>query len=184
LRIKRDPPQRLRRTLASHHAPIVLAAIDLEAGHEALSPALALAVQRVLATEPNARLVCVNVLKLNRLTPDKLEDAQGRNPHLGRFVELKHWARSIAVAPEHITYHVLESADPAEQIVAFARHNRVDHIVIGARGSSVLRRYLGSVSAHVVAEAPCTVTVVRLHRNEMDDSKKVQGRFTYAPKEP
>jgi hypothetical protein len=85
LRIKRDPPQRLRRTLASHHAPIVLAAIDLEAGHEALSPALALAVQRVLATEPNARLVCVNVLKLNRLTPDKLEDAQGRNPHLGRI---------------------------------------------------------------------------------------------------
>ncbi|MGB9349825.1 MAG: universal stress protein, partial [Pseudolabrys sp.] len=150
--------------------------------HEALSPALALAVQRVLATEPNARLVCVNVLKLNRLAPDKLEDAQGRNPHLGRFVELKHWARSIAVAPEHITYHVIESTNPAEQIVAFARHNRVDHIVIGARGSSVLRRYLGSVSAHVVAEAPCTVTVVRLHRNEMDDSKKVQGRFTYAPK--
>ncbi|MGA7167452.1 MAG: universal stress protein, partial [Pseudolabrys sp.] len=80
------------------------------------------------------------------------------------------------------TYHVIESTNPAEQIVAFARHNRVDHIVIGARGSSVLRRYLGSVSAHVVAEAPCTVTVVRLHRNEMDDSKKVQGRFTYAPK--
>ncbi|MGC2012965.1 MAG: bifunctional serine/threonine-protein kinase/universal stress protein [Pseudolabrys sp.] len=186
LRSKRDPPQQLRRTLASHlaSAPIVLTAIDLEAGHEPLRHALALAVRRVLATEPNARLVCVNVLKLNRLAPDKLEDAQGRNPHLGRFVELKHWARSIAVAPEHITYHVIESTNPAEQIVAFARHNRVDHIVIGARGSSVLRRYLGSVSAHVVAEAPCTVTVVRLHRNEMDDSKKVQGRFTYAPKEP
>lgn len=184
LRSKRDPPQQLRRTLTSHlaSAPIVLAAIDLETGHEALRHALALAVRRVLATEPNARLVCVNVLKLNRLAPDKLEDAQGRNPHLGRFVELKHWARSIAVAPEHITYHVIESTNPAEQIVAFARHNRVDHIVIGARGSSVLRRYLGSVSAHVVAEAPCTVTVVRLHRNEMDDSKKVQGRFTYAPK--
>lgn len=30
-----------------------------------------------------------------------------------------------------------------------------------ARGSSTLRRYLGSVSAHVVAQAPCTVTVVR-----------------------
>ena len=34
-------------------------------------------------------------------------------------------------------------------------------IVIGARASSALRRYLGSVSAQVVAEAPCTVTVVR-----------------------
>jgi len=82
------------------------------------------------------------------------------------LVEMKHWARSIPVAPNRITYHVLEATNPAEQIVSYARHNRVDHIVIGARGSSMLRRYLGSVSAHVVAEAPCSVTVVRLHGNE------------------
>jgi nucleotide-binding universal stress UspA family protein len=164
----RNPPRRARRALSSHlaAAPIVLAAIDLEPGHEALSQALALAVRRVLATEPNARLACVNVLKIARLTLDKIEDAQGRNPHLGRLVELKHWARSIPIAPERITYHVLEATDPASQLVEYARHNRVDHIVIGARGSSMLRRYLGSVSAHVVAEAPCTVTVVRLHANE------------------
>ena len=30
-----------------------------------------------------------------------------------------------------------------------------------ARGASALRRYLGSVSAQVVAESDCTVTVVR-----------------------
>jgi nucleotide-binding universal stress UspA family protein len=56
---------------------------------------------------------------------------------------------------------VLESPDPAAAIVDYARVNRVDHIVIGSRGSSALRRYLGSVSAVVVAEAPCSVTVVR-----------------------
>ena len=168
LRAKRNSPPRLRRTLMSHlaSAPIVLAAIDLAPGHQALRAALALAVRRVLATEPNARLVCVNVLKISRLAPDELEDAQGRNPHLGRLVEMKHWARSIPGAPERITYHVFEATNPAEQIVSYARHNRVDHIVIGARGSSMLRRYLGSVSAHVVAEAPCSVTVVRLHGNE------------------
>jgi nucleotide-binding universal stress UspA family protein len=66
---------------------------------------------------------------------------------------------------------VIESTNPAEQIIAFARHNRVDRIVIGARGSSVLRRYLGSVSAHVVAEARCTVTVVRLHRKWTTEKK-------------
>ena len=168
LRAKRNSPPRLRRTLMSHlaSAPIVLAAIDLAPGHQALRAALALAVRRVLATEPNARLVCVNVLKISRLAPDELKDAQGRNPHLGRLVEMKHWARSIPVAPERITYHVFEATNPAEQIVSYARHNRVDHIVIGARGSSMLRRYLGSVSSHVVAEAPCSVTVVRLHGNE------------------
>jgi nucleotide-binding universal stress UspA family protein len=35
---------------------------------------------------------------------------------------------------------------------------------MGARGSSALRRFLGSVSARVVAEAPCSVTVVRALR--------------------
>jgi nucleotide-binding universal stress UspA family protein len=36
---------------------------------------------------------------------------------------------------------------------------------MGARGSSPLRRLLGSVSAKVVAEAPCTVTVVRTRQS-------------------
>ena len=165
MRTRRDPLLRQHRALTSHlaTAPIVVAAIDLEPGHETLRHALALAVKRVLATEPNARLACVNILKIARLALDKMEDAQGRNPHLGRLIELKHWARAIPIAPDRITYHVLESTDPAGQLVDYARHNRVDHIVIGARASSALRRYLGSVSARVVAEAPCTVTVVRTH---------------------
>jgi nucleotide-binding universal stress UspA family protein len=33
--------------------------------------------------------------------------------------------------------------------------------VIGARQNSLVRALLGSVSAKVAAEAPCTVTVVR-----------------------
>jgi nucleotide-binding universal stress UspA family protein len=32
---------------------------------------------------------------------------------------------------------------------------------MGARGTSTMRRYLGSVSSQVVAQADCTVTVVR-----------------------
>ena len=34
-------------------------------------------------------------------------------------------------------------------------------VVVGARGHSALRRFLGSVSSRVVAEAGCSVTVVR-----------------------
>jgi len=163
LRARREPLLRRREALTTHlaTAPIVVAAIDLEPGHEALRHALALAVRRVLITEPNARLACVNILKIARLALDEMEDAQGRNPHLSRLIELKHWARQIPIAPDRITYHVLESTDPAGQLIDYARHNRVDHIIIGARASSALRRYLGSVSARVVAEAPCTVTVVR-----------------------
>ena len=100
-------------------------------------------------------------MKLSRLAIDPSEDAQGRNLHLRRLIELKHWARLLAATADRTTYHVLEGVDPAATIVAFARNIKADHIVIGARGSSTLRRYLGSVSAQVVAEAPCTVTVVR-----------------------
>ena len=56
---------------------------------------------------------------------------------------------------------MLEAPDPAAAIIDFATRNGADHIVMGARASSALRRYLGSVSAQVVAESPCTVTVVR-----------------------
>jgi nucleotide-binding universal stress UspA family protein len=60
-----------------------------------------------------------------------------------------------------VTHHVLEATGPADAILGFARSNGVDHIVMGARASSVRRRVLGSVSAEVAAEAPCSVTVVR-----------------------
>lgn len=170
LQARRSSISAHRRALTSHlaNAPIVVVAIDLEPGHEPLRQALAHAVRRLLATEPNARLACVNVLKISRLALDDFEDAQGRNPHLGRLIELKHWARTIPVASERITYHVLEATDPAGQLIDYARNNRVDHVVIGARGSSALRRYLGSVSARVVAEAPCTVTVVRAAGDSAD----------------
>jgi len=49
----------------------------------------------------------------------------------------------------------------ADTIIAFAQVNNVDHIVLGARSSSTMRKILGSVSAKVASEAPCTVTVVR-----------------------
>jgi nucleotide-binding universal stress UspA family protein len=143
-------------------APIVMAAVDLASGHEGLNDAVAAAVKRLFATEPGARLACINVLKTSLLGIDPVADAEGRNLHLQRLVALKHWARALRLPDERVTYHVLEAVDAAGALIDFARTNRADHIVLGARASSALRRYLGSVSAQVVAEAPCTVTVVRL----------------------
>ena len=161
LRAPRALPR--RRTVAGllTRAPIIMMALDLAPEAEGLREALAVAVRRVLATEPAARLACLNVLKTSRLALDLDVDAQGRNLHLQRLVALRHWARALPVAGERITYHVIEAVDPASALVDYARNNRIDHIVMGARGSSPLRRLLGSVSAKVVAEAPCTVTVVR-----------------------
>jgi serine/threonine protein kinase len=162
LRARNQPP-RHRRSVTGQlsRAPIIMAAVDVSPEAEPLAQALAAAVSRQLAVEPGARVTCVNVMKLSRLAIDPSQDAQGRNLHLRRLIELKHWARLFAATADRTTYHVLEGVDPAATIVAFARNIKADHIVIGARGSSTLRRYLGSVSAQVVAQAPCTVTVVR-----------------------
>lgn len=142
-------------------APIILAAIDLTPGTEDLSEAQRVLIERILAMETEARLACVNVLKLSRLAVDVLEDEEGRSIHVQRLVQLRHWGAGLDIPKERITYSVLEATDPASALVDYARHNNVDHIVVGARASSGLRRYLGSVSSQVVAEAPCSVTVVR-----------------------
>jgi nucleotide-binding universal stress UspA family protein len=153
----------VRRSVAGllSRAPIIMVAVDLAPDAADLRDALIVAVRRVLATEPQARLACVNVLRTSRIAIDAEVDEQGRNLHLRHLVELKHWARTLPTAARQITYHVIESVDVASALIEYARHNRIDHVVIGARGASTLRRLLGSVSAKVVAEAPCTVTVVR-----------------------
>jgi len=142
-------------------APIVMAAVDLSEQWQALSDELRSTVRRVLQTEPGARLSCVTVLKTARIGMDETTDGEGRNLHILRLVELKHWSRPLELPAERVTHHVLAAPDPASALLDYAHVNHVDQIVIGSRGSSSLRRYLGSISARVVAEATCTVTVVK-----------------------
>ncbi len=54
------------------------------------------------------------------------------------------------------------SGEPAEEILRLANIYKADLIAIGCRGLTGLKRILeGSVSSEVVAEAPCSVLVVR-----------------------
>jgi non-specific serine/threonine protein kinase/protein-serine/threonine kinase len=177
-KLSRDPwGQRLRRRFnpeyapvlkrelpgqAAADAPIVAVALDLDSLTDDLSAALRRSVQHVMSAFPGARLACLNVLKLNLIRPDTTLDEQGRNKHLGRLIELRHWAAPLQLPEARLTHHVLEAVDPAAALVEFAEVNRVDHLVLGARGDSVSRRVLGSVSAEVARDAPCSVTVVRV----------------------
>jgi len=141
--------------------PIVAIALDLTEGSAALNEALRVTAERILATLPSARLACVNVLKLGRVTIDRTLDEEGKNKHVDRLVTLRHWASPLKLDESRLTVHVIEAIDPAAAILEFAEANHVDHIVIGARQHSLSRTLLGSVSAKVAAEAACTVTVVR-----------------------
>jgi eukaryotic-like serine/threonine-protein kinase len=142
-------------------APILMVAVDLASEQAGLAEALRDLVKRLLVTSPDSRLACVNVLKTAKIGLDTLVENDGTSIHVKRLVELKNWAAEMRLPPERITFHVLESPDPAHALRTFAHNNHVDHLLVGARGSGGVRRYLGSVSTAVVAEAACTVTVVR-----------------------
>ncbi len=142
-------------------APIVAVAVNLDDMTPDLADTLRRTALRILERSPEARLACLNVLKLNRIALDQSLDAEGNHKHVQRLVGLKDWARPMSLAAGRITFHVLEAVDPAESILDYARINNVDHIVMGARANSAMRKLLGSVSGRVAAEAPCSVTVVR-----------------------
>ncbi len=162
--------------------PIVAVAIDTEEGSGALNERLRITVEQLLSTLPSARLACINVLKLGRITIDKTLDEAGHNKHIDRLVALRHWASPLKLDESRLTVHVLEAVDPASAILEFTGVNHVDHIVIGARQNSLVRTLLGSVSAKVAAEAACTVTVVRpprsavaLAQDDRDDRKAIEA---------
>ena len=117
---------------------------------------------------PEARLACLNVLKGNIIAIDQTLDSEGHNVHVQRLVQLKDWARTLELPADRVSYHVLEAMDAGAAILDYVSNNAVDHIVLGARTSAVLRNILGSVSTEIVQKAPCTVTVVRKSRRGGD----------------
>ncbi|MBC3806142.1 protein kinase [Undibacterium seohonense] len=145
-------------------SPIIMVALHLSESNTELADDIRMITRRLLQTEPGARLACVTIRKTSRIGLDEGMVQDGQNMHVKQLVELKHWARPLLVRNDKITFHVLEAHDPAAAIIDYAHNNNVDQIIIGSRGSSTLRRYLGSVSAQVVAEAECTVTVVKQRR--------------------
>ena len=112
---------------------------------------------------PGARLACLNILKQERITLDQTLDA-GQNIYHQRLVELQSWAVPLELDEGRITFHVLESTDPASAILQCMHANHMDHLVVGARASSLRRTCLSSVSSQVAAQAPCTITVAQSRR--------------------
>lgn len=142
-------------------APIIMVAVDLSDEGAPLAGPIQALTGTLLDARPFSRLACVNVLKTARIGLDTLTEDDGSSIHVKRLVALKNWAVDMHVPPDRITFHVLEGPDPADVLLTFARNNHVDHLVVGARGSGGVRRYLGSVSTAIVAEATCSVTVIR-----------------------
>ena len=143
-------------------APHLLVAVDTAHADDPLQHALRQSVKQLAVAAPHWRITCITVLDPSLLAA--MEDAPevGRSAHTDTLIALHHWARPLELPMDRMRFHVLEGGDAAARIVDYARTQHMDQVVIGARGSSHLRRLLGSVSARVASEAPCTVTVVRV----------------------
>jgi nucleotide-binding universal stress UspA family protein len=176
-----EPPGPARRLAGP---AIVLVAIATQHADDAQLEALLEAVRRIRTAAPEQRLACITVIRpAPELGGEREEDA-ATSQRIKHSVLMRHWAEPLGLAAGQISFHVVESNDPADAILKFARLNQVDQIVIGAPPRDValrgmlgtvsarvstdaapealqLLRLLGTVSTKVAAEAPCTVTVVR-----------------------
>lgn len=156
-------------------APIVAVALDEPGEATQMTDAIRDMARRILETQPGARLACLNVLKTNLISLDTTLDEDGNNRHVARMVALKSWAAPLKLDDSRLTVHVLEALDPAAAILEFAALNRVDHLLLGARQTSLMRNVLGSVSAKVASEASCSVTVVRPSRTAQSEDAHLTG---------
>ncbi len=168
---------------------IVLVAIATQHADEPQLDALRQAVRRVRTGGGAQRLACLTVIRPSPEAGGSTEEETATSQRIKHLVLLRHWAEPLGLGPGQISFHVLESTDPADAIIRYARANQVDHILIGAPPREVpLRGMLGTVSARVspeaapeplqilrllwtvsskvAAEAPCTVTVVRARQAE------------------
>jgi eukaryotic-like serine/threonine-protein kinase len=143
-------------------ASIVLAAIATQHDNDAQFAALREAVRGVLARAGGRRLACATVIRPIPELGGSRQDETAAHQRLKHLAILRHWAEPLELAAGQVSFHVIESSDPAAALLAYARTNGVDHIVIGAPPPDVpLRGVLGTVSTKVAIEAPCTVTLVR-----------------------
>ena len=142
-------------------APVVLVAIGTRHTDEPLFEALREAARRLTSAFDQCRIACVTVVPSSAtLRGDSDEDtATGR--HIKYLVTLRRWAKPLELPEERVTYHVLESENPAAALLDYARMNEVEQVLIGAARSGAALRLFPSVATQVVADAPCSVTVVR-----------------------
>jgi nucleotide-binding universal stress UspA family protein len=134
----------------------VLFATDLQAA----SPAAA-AYAVSLAQENQARLVLLHVLPKPANRKGDKSDEGSVAEALHRLHELVPAEAELWCRPEALVQH----GDPAEQILAAAKENKAELIVLGAHGmegmAAITSHFARATAYKVIVNAPCPVLTVR-----------------------
>jgi serine/threonine protein kinase len=141
--------------------PIVMVAVPHKDVTDATLYSLRQAVARSLGTRPGARLACITVISSGQTsTSDEVKSET--NVHRRYLTSLHQWALPLDHPGHQISCHVLESGDPAQAILDYARGNNVSVIVMGAATHGLkTQRFVATVPIKVAMEAPCTVILVK-----------------------
>ena len=141
--------------------PIVMVALPHKDVSDATLYSLRQAVARSLGTRPGAQLACVTVISSGQ-THASSDDTSETSVHRRYLTTLRHWAEPLDLSGHQVSYHVLESGDVAQALLAYARGNGVSAIVMGAATHGLMtQRLLATVPIKVAMDAPCTVILVK-----------------------
>lgn len=114
-----------------------------------------------LRLEPETKIVLSHVIPTSESDMEMVVD----RPQTSEEPLYRHLEKQLQVYQDQLPYESeleIVMGDPAVEIVRLAHIYRADLIVIGTRGLTGLKRILeGSVSSQVVADAPCSVLVVK-----------------------
>lgn len=117
-------------------------------------------VQQLLLTQNTTVILC-HVL----LTPSQI-DLPADRPNLDlpalSYLQVEKQLQDYQAQLPVKSQLEIVTGDPSQEIIRLANIHKADLIVIGSRGLTGMNRIVkGSVSSEVVAEAPCSVLVVK-----------------------
>jgi nucleotide-binding universal stress UspA family protein len=141
--------------------PIVMVAVPHHDVTEATLQALRQAVRRGLGNRPGARLACMTVVSSAGATSDEGRPSEVEL-HQSMLAYLRQWASKVDLGDHVVSYHVLESGDVSQALLAFAEANHVNLIIMGAATHGLqMQRFVTTVPIKVAMHAPCTVMLVK-----------------------
>ena len=148
-------------SMQPRQTPVMVVALAPREANAALLEALCGATRRATAADAGCRVACVTVVPPAAALSGEGDENSATGRHIRRLVELRRWAKPLELPEERLTYHVLESDKPAAALIDYVKMNDVDQILIGAPRRGAPARLFAGVCAQVVAEVPCSVTIVR-----------------------
>ena len=144
-------------------APHILVAVKLAHSSEELKCSLREAMQKIANSEKDSYFTCLSIIrKKNSTEMTSIEDFVNLSQpkHIQTQAELRHWLEPVKLPQSRVNFQVYYG-DPADEIINYAKLFAVDHIIMCAHRSEGAKNVVGTVPTKVIAEAPCSVTVVR-----------------------